>query len=124
MDLFDFFFPEQAQATHLRKIANRGSRAPIKSIDTDRVEVLQRDVQFLSLVLASILKRLDETKTMSLGDVKDILTDVDSLDGVADNGLDPRVLRGLLGAIDPQDSDEASDEDDEFKIITAPRYRR
>jgi len=124
MDLFDFFFPEQAQASHLRKIANKRSRTKRVNIGTDQIDSLQRDVNFLTLVLTSVLKRLDETKTLSLGDVQDILTDVDTMDGIADNGLDPKMLRGLLGALDPDTSENPSNENDEFRIETTPRYRR
>ena len=100
MDLFDFFFPEQAQASHLRKIANNRRQTKPVNAGTDKIDSLQRDVNFLALVLTSVLKRLDETKTLSLGDVQDILNDVDTMDGIADNGLDPKMLRGLLGALD------------------------
>ena len=124
LDLFDFFFPEQAQASHLRKIANNRRQTKPVNAGTDKIDSLQRDVNFLALVLTSVLKRLDETKTLSLGDVQDILNDVDIMDGIADNGLDPKMLRGLLGALDPETSENSSNENDEFKIETTPRYRR
>ena len=109
--MFDFFFPEQAQAMHLRRIAGRSSfgRASRRLPDrlpagdaqqtTDQVSELRDDVNFLTLVLASILRRLSETETMSLADVSDLLGEIDGLDGVADGGLDPGVLRGLLGVV-------------------------
>lgn len=123
MDLFDFFFPEQAAAAHLRKLASSRTRPTRDNVGHDKVESLQRDVNFLALVLTSVLKRLDETKTLSLGDVQDILGEVDTMDGIADNGLDPGMLRGLLGALDPRDTEGTADELDEFKIETIPRYR-
>ena len=124
LDLFDFFFPEQAQASHLRKIANNRPQTKPASVERDKIDALRRDVNFLTLVLTSILKRLDETKTLSLGDVQDILSGVDTMDGIADNGLDPKMLRGLLGALDPETNENSSNENDEFKIVTTPRYRR
>ena len=122
MDLFDFFFPEQAQASHLRKIASKRSSG-VTHGNLAELNALRRDVNFLTLVLTSILKRLDETKTLSLGDVRDLLTDVDGMDGVADSGLSPQMLRGLLGAVDVGPNDTPDDKD-EFKIVTTPRYRR
>lgn len=129
MDLFDFFFPEQAQAHHLRKIARRQNRATFSSASasgqSDEVSALQADVKFLTLVLTTVLKRLSETKTMSLGDVQDLLSEIDALDGVPNDGLDPGILRGLLGVL-KQDNDAKSNDDEELKIVADPldRYRR
>lgn len=100
MDLFDFFFPEQAQAAHLRSIATaQRLRPPSSTFHEDEVAALKTDVRFLTLVVTAILKRLTETKTMSLADVQDLLTEVDAMDGVGDGGLEPGVLRGLLGVL-------------------------
>ena len=131
MDLYDFFFPEQAQATHLRKIARHLSPRPLEfpmsSPEAAADSSLRKDLNFLTLVLTAILKRLDETKTLSVGDVKDLLNEVDGMDGVTDTGLPPNMLRGLLGAVDVNvDVGEADTEEDrsEFQIETTPRYRR
>jgi len=131
VDLYDFFFPEQAQATHLRKIARhlspRSLEFPMSSPEEAADSSLRRDLNFLTLVLTAILKRLDETKTLSVGDVKDLLNEVDGMDGVTDTGLPPNMLRGLLGAVDVNaDVGEADTEEDrsEFQIETTPRYRR
>ena len=94
MDMFDFFFPEQAEATHLRRISNRLSHSQISSraaADTarraaDEVEDLRSDVAFLTLVMTAILKRLAENETMSLADVSDLLNEIDGLDGLPDGG--------------------------------------
>lgn len=115
MDLFDFFFPAQAQATHLRKIAARQTLAsahPQTSMQSsDELAALRTDVKFLTLVLAVILKRLAETKTLSLTDVQDLVKDFDSLDGVADGGLEPSALRGLLGLLNQDHTAPAADAD-------------
>ena len=47
---------------------------------------LRQDLNFLMLVLTAILKRLDETKTLSVGDVKDLLNEVDA---ITETGLSP-----------------------------------
>ena len=134
MDLYDFFFPEQAQATHLRKIARhlspRALEFPMSSPEPSSDSSLRQDLNFLTLVLTAILKRLDETKTLSVGDVRDLLNEVDSMDGVTDTGLPPNMLRGLLGAVDVNanvgDAAVADSEEDrsEFQIETTPRYRQ
>lgn len=129
MDLFDFFFPEQAQATHLRAIAKRGSLAPNvrhhrRDDQTDEIKALKEDVSFLTLVLVALLRRFTETETASLADVQDLLEEIDGLDGVADGGLDPSVLRGLLGVLKQANAEEAPSGNEEFKIVTTPRYRR
>ena len=129
MDLFEFFFPEQAQATHLRAIAKRGSLAPNVrhhrgDDQTDEIKALKEDVNFLTLVLVALLRRFTETETASLADVQDLLEEIDGLDGVADGGLDPGVLRGLLGVLKQANAEEAPSGNEEFKIVTTPRYRR
>ena len=129
MDLFDFFFPEQAQATHLRAIAKRGSLASTdrhhrRDDKADEIKALKEDVNFLTLVLVALLRRFTETETASLADVQDLLEEIDGLDGVADGGLDPGVLRGLLGVLKQANAEEAPSGNEEFKIVTTPRYRR
>lgn len=136
MDLFDFFFPEQAQASHLRNIARSQrlmatSRPGPFDDHGDEVAELRQEVNFLTLVLAGLLKRLGETKTLSLDDLSDLLKEIDHLDGLSDGGLDPGVLRGLLGIVRSQDDEDesrkASNENEEFKIETGGarhRYRR
>lgn len=129
MDMFDFFFPEQAQAHHLRQLARQqslhASSASRASGQASEISALRTDVKFLTLVLTAILKRLAETKTMSLADVQDLLGEIDSLDGVPDGGLDPGVLRGLLGVL-KQDANQEQTGNEAIKIVTDPlaRYRR
>ena len=127
MDLFDFFFPDQAQAAYLKKIAaqQRLGAAPGSSTNQGHEEIasLKSDVRFLTLVLAVILKRMSETKTMSLADVQDLIDEVDLLDGAADGGLDAGVLRGLLGVV-KQDSHAKADPDNEVFDRIAEMHRR
>ena len=127
MDLFDFFFPEQAQATHLRAIARKGSltsQRVVRSDTSSEVTALREDVHFLTLVIAALLRRFSETEAASLADVQDLLDEIDGLDGVADGGLDPRVLRGLLGVVKEGNDQPSDGGGDEFKIVTTPRYRK
>ena len=135
MDMLDFFFPEQAQASHLRNIsrtmtssaAASSSASAFARRNESGLDELRSDVQFLTLVIAAILKRLAEQETMSLGDVSDLLGEIDGLDGFSDGGLQPDVLRGILGAIrqepvrSPGDRAEINLAD--INIVTTPRYR-
>ena len=74
----------------------------------DEISSLKTDVRFLTLVITVLLKRLNESKTMSLDDVQDLIDEVDELDGTADRGLEPGVLRGILGVL-KQDSVRKTD---------------
>ncbi len=128
MDLYDFFFPEQAQASHLRKIANQRpitSQPAGPTEQSSEMRALRDDVQFLALVITALLKRLSETETLSIGDVQDLLDEIDTLDGVADGGLDPGMLRGMLGVVKHEnDGETAAVENEEVRIVATPRYRR
>ena len=127
LDLFDFFFPEQAQASHLRSIArNTGlskRRSAKVSGQTSDLTELRQDVRFLTLVLAAIIKRLSETETMNLADVQDLLDEIDTLDGVADGSLEPGVLRGILGVLKQDTGGGPAAGNEEFEIVPTPRYR-
>ena len=124
MDFFDFFFPEQAQAAYLRQIAEQKVGAGMAAArSSDDVATLKSDVRFLTLVLATVIKRLAETKTMSLADLQDLMDQVDSSDGVSDAGLEPGVLRGMLGVLKHDFSSEADADMKVFENI-AELHRR
>jgi hypothetical protein len=110
MSLFDFFFPEQAQAAHLRTIANatrlekrrrlnRKAAAasapptPPPSALEQRITALEADVGFASLVLAAVMARLDERGVVTKSDVRALVDEIDGLDGVKDGRLDVSILR-------------------------------
>lgn len=103
MSFFDFFFPEQAQASHLRSIANRSrlqsrrtrSNTSNSSSLNKRIGDLEADLGFVSLLLGSLMAQLDESGHISREGLRDLIKEVDGADGKEDGRLDIGVLRGL-----------------------------
>ncbi len=145
MDFFDFMFPEQAEATHLRSISNqlrsnalarnRNARSAGQAAagTTAELEELQGDVRFLSMVLLAVVKRLSEEETLSVADLADLFDEIDGLDGTADGGLDVNVLRGALGAVraaeapepdEPDTADEPANQARRAPVSSRRRLRR
>lgn len=103
MSFFDVFFPEQAQAAHLRSIAEQSrhsrrrasrSAADIKSLES-RIDELESDLGFVSLLLASVMGQLEERGSLSRDDLRELMREFDDADGKDDQRLDINVLRGL-----------------------------
>lgn len=98
MSLFDFFFPDTA-TTHLRKIAGEAEQANrIREHGTlkleqqnrqlrERVARLDHEVGALALVVASILKRLDEKGQVTRAEVRETIEKLDMLDKVRDGRI-------------------------------------
>lgn len=100
MSLFDFLLPEQAQATHLRKIANtQRTRAKRSSRRQDalveRVQSLEDDVGFLALVLGALIQKADEKGAITRDEIRAAVTEIDELDGAKDGKIDVNILRGM-----------------------------
>ena len=100
MSLFDWFFPEQAQATYLRQMAqsktrSRGvSRLRQRSVDK-RIDELEEDLGYMALVLGSVLQKIDEKGLVTREELKATISELDGIDGVKDGKLDISVLKGL-----------------------------
>ena len=99
MSFFDFFFPEQAQAAHLRNLVNaqrskgrRESRAA--GAANRRLDELEENLGFVSLVLAALLQTVDEKGVLTREEVRAALEELDEMDGVRDGRLDIAFLRG------------------------------
>ena len=103
MSLFDFFFPEQAQASHLRSLANsqanldrrefRKSRS-LERADK-RLDTMEEDIGFVALVLGALLQKADEKGVLTRDEIRDAVSELDAIDGVKDGRLDVNILRGL-----------------------------
>jgi hypothetical protein len=99
MSLYDFFFPEQAQATHLRRIAEQQGFAVARnrraSVNLEaRVRALENDLGYVTSVLGSVLDNLDAKGVVTRQDLKEAMAVLDAIDGVQDGKLDINVLRG------------------------------
>jgi pyruvate-formate lyase len=105
MGLYEFFFSDASEAESLSKIAKsheRNSRLRAReSVDARQQNYqmnsalvnLENDVGTLALILATILKMLDEKGQISRADLKEKLKDLDLLDGIRDGRIDVNVLR-------------------------------
>ena len=111
MSLFDFFFPQQAQAGHLRRLAERQERqarvARIRSQKLEaqeqtqealaaRVDQLEHDLGFVCLVLAGLLEELEDQGGVTRDRIQSAIQVLDSKDGLTDGRLDVNLLRGKL----------------------------
>ncbi len=99
MSLFDFFFPQQAQAQQLRRLASGQQASAQRRTRTTakleaRMESLEDDLGYVTLILGSILDTLDQKGLVTRSDVKSALASLDKLDGIADGRLDINILRG------------------------------
>lgn len=108
MSFFDFLFPEQAQAMHLRRLADQQSRSHAHSSVNDaeadehsyriyeleeRVLHLEKDLGFVALVLGGILTTIEQKGVATRSDIWDSIRQVDGLDDFQDGQLDIDVLR-------------------------------
>jgi len=108
MSLFDFFFPEQAQASHLRSLAEQGEAqslarhrerlaavqsgraeaARTRSLE-QRIEQLERDLGQAGLAIEALLELLEQTGAVSREALAARIQQIDGRDGVADGRLTP-----------------------------------
>ena len=105
MGLYELFFAETSEAESLRAIAKaheRNSRlrerAMLEARQQDRqvepaLRDLEHDVGTLALILAAILKKLDESGQVTREDLKETLKELDLLDGVRDGKIAVEQLR-------------------------------
>ena len=99
MSLFDFFFPEEAQASHLRRLADsttaantrtrfetaRQNRAQLS--DRKKIEDLEEEVAQLTIVMEALLEKLDEQDMFTRGELAAKIAEIDLRDGVLDGKI-------------------------------------
>ena len=110
MNLSDFFYGGYAMARirdvdELRRSQRRSERRRSSNVRTlnKRIEDLEDDLGYITLVLSSMLAMLDEKGTITHQEVQGLMANLDELDGVKDGRLNVDVLRGLD---EPEELDE------------------
>ncbi len=115
MSLFDFFFPDQAQAMHLRTIAentqadalglrsihaaeerDRRRALRLNSKTDDRVAVLENELAQSALVIESLITLLEEKKLISRAELKARVAEIDTADGVLDGKITPAAEKPFI----------------------------
>jgi len=108
MSMFDFFFPEQAQAMHLRTIAESGrsnslyvrskqiaennlqrQALRLRSKTDERVAELEKELGQSALVIEALITLLEEKGVVARDELKVRVADIDSADGVVDGRITP-----------------------------------
>ena len=108
MSLFDILFPEQAQAEHLRTLAEtsrqqlamqssrqyseemeRRKAIRLNSKTDDRVAELELEVAQSALVIEALLTLLEEKQLMTREELRERSAQIDAADGVIDGRITP-----------------------------------
>ena len=99
MSLFDFFFPEQAQAAHLRRVADNSSRSQTQArlaqarttrtnLDlSKRVGELEGEVAELTIILEAVLECASEDGSLTRAALARKVAEIDARDGVIDGRI-------------------------------------
>ena len=108
MSLFDFLFPEQAQASYLRQMANsnaqqiamqrsqehaeqlrRKQAGRLNTKAEDRVKELEIELAQSALVIESLISLLEEKHLVTREELKQRTSQIDAADGVIDGRVTP-----------------------------------
>jgi hypothetical protein len=115
MSFFDFLFPEVAQASHLRRIADqqqsqahqegmrrfrdererRWETSRSQALE-QRVEELERDLGQAGLVIEALLQALEASGTVKREDIAARAIAIDAADGVTDSRVTPGAAQPFL----------------------------
>lgn len=115
MSFFDFFFPQEAQASHLRRIADQQERqsqqegmqrfrdererrwetSRSQALE-QRVEELERDLGQAGLVIEALLQALEASGILKREDIAARAIAIDSVDGVTDGRVTPGAAQPFL----------------------------
>lgn len=99
MSFFDFFFPDQAQAAHMRRLADstslantqaRIARARInhnQSSSDKRIDELESEVGQLTIIIEALLESISDKGILSREDIARKIGEIDSRDGVIDGRI-------------------------------------
>lgn len=117
MGLFDFFFPEQAQAERLRELVDQQrqvlrrtrteARASMQAKTTvdqlqKQIETLRNDLGYVTLLLGALVDQLDAKGTLTRSDLRAAVEAIDMVDDVEDGKLDIEALKHAVGGRDEE----------------------
>jgi len=97
--VYDFFFSDPAHAMHVGRLADASEEAnrlreyELNTLGAQNQQIyrkvarLERDVGALALIVASILKRLDEKGQVTRDEVRETIQKLDLLDKVRDGRI-------------------------------------
>lgn len=105
MSLFDWFFPQQAQAAHLRNLSANSQRFERKQKQNlgslrQRIQQLEENQGVIALVLGSLLEKLDDNGVLARGDIEAKMQEIDEYDGIKDGKLNVTALQQLASNAD------------------------
>ncbi|MDB6069035.1 MAG: hypothetical protein JWL81_206 [Verrucomicrobiales bacterium] len=110
MSLFDFFFPEQAQASHLRTIAEQGraqsgsaadhrerfqaalqrrKNITVMSSQEERIAKLEKELGQAALAIEALTELLEQSGVLTREALATRLFEIDAGDGVVDGRVTP-----------------------------------
>ncbi len=99
MSLFDFFFPEQAQATHLRKLSdtislhnvqsriNSSRSQEIQMSMKKRIDELESEVGQLTIVIEALLECIADRNILTREELARKIGEIDARDAVLDGRI-------------------------------------
>lgn len=99
MSLFDFLFPEQAQASHLRqlaesnKVANtqarlaRSRQQKTHSSSEVRIKDLEDEVAQLTITIEALLEKLSDDGSLTRSELAQKIAEIDARDGIIDGQI-------------------------------------
>jgi hypothetical protein len=115
MSLFDFLFPEQAQAMHLRELAATNSQqiamlrsqqyneqmrtkhaVRLESKADTRVKELELELAQSALVIESLISLLEQKNVLTREELKQRTAQIDAEDGVVDGRITPAEERPFV----------------------------
>ncbi|MBK1791623.1 hypothetical protein [Persicirhabdus sediminis] len=103
MSLLDFFFPDVAQATHLRRIADQSSLSSTQQriasmqqqarsgVNEQRIANLENELAEMCLMVESLIEVLEDKQVLSRSELAQKVHEVDARDGVIDGKITKQV---------------------------------
>ena len=103
-----YWYSKLCDVQELQRGQQRSERRRSRNVRNHdkRIQDLEEDLGYITLVLTSMLAMLDEKGTVTHQEVKELMAGLDELDGVKDGRLNVDVLRSLDEPEEPEGLDE------------------